>query len=668
MKCATHYHNTDIVRIKILLHFIRTALFLLTFLHSLAEASLVAEYRFDGCNWNGTQDEIIDSIDTHHATAINGTVPTAGKINNSADMKGNNYVELSNLLTLDTWSISLWIKFPFSTSEKTAQGGNYYYVLASVAGDGDLAYFAHEDGKTDIWWGVYNNDKTISENDFPDDLTGWHHVTFINDKSSTKLYIDGSYENEVNKYTTGNLKYIGTSSDDPDGQTIGALLDEIKFYDTALTSTQIQDIYDADLTGNNTDGTVRSIPICTLKTEYRFDSCAWDGTTNEIIDSSDNGTNGTAINGTNPAEGKINNASHFDGVDDYIDFGNVLNPNESPWSISVWFKAEKVDGENIIYNKESLYESGVRDGYFQYAWQPHWNWDGGNSFPVTENTWYHAVVTYDGNKQKVYKDGQLVYEREQSGDIGSNSQDFRIGNRTDYDNDFKGNIDELKIFNVALTPNQVLSIYDNENSAKNYDGNTREPIDCSMPTPVANYHLDACKYEQTFGEVLDSSGHNNHLTSNIGTDSISSGKVARAANFDGVDARMYGTWNQPFTKEVTLTAWINTSNPKGDDYARIIAFTNSAGEWQPGTAIAYDADGYIIRGWTANSSSRSNTVSYDLNANGYHDGNWHFLAFTYYQGISKLYVDGTKVDSDFKDIGTIQKGETISIGGRSNIQ
>ena len=107
-----------------------------------------------------------------------------------------------------------------------------------------------------------------------------------------------------------------------------------------------------------------------------------------------------------------------------------------------------------------MYEARVNNGYVRYAWYPHWNWDGGNDFPITANTWTHVTVTYDGNEQVLFKDGLQVYRRDQTGSIGSNSNKLLIGARgsnTPY-NFFGGMIDEVKIYDRALSFSEIQAI------------------------------------------------------------------------------------------------------------------------------------------------------------------------------------------------------------------
>jgi len=174
-------------------------------------------------------------------------------------------------------------------------------------------------------------------------------------------------------------------------------------------------------------------------------------------------TSNGAINVTN-ASFDSNAQLVFDGTNDTIFTADstFVNPGSSDFSIEVLFNCSNASvGEGIIYNKEDRYETAIHSGYFQYAWQPHWNWDGDSSFPVNSNTWYHAVVTYDKSYQRMYKNGVEVYNRAQSGDMGTNSVVLSMGARgvdgsggSGY-NFFPGQIPVVKVYKKALTANEV---------------------------------------------------------------------------------------------------------------------------------------------------------------------------------------------------------------------
>ena len=146
----------------------------------------------------------------------------------------------------------------------------------------------------------------------------------------------------------------------------------------------------------------------------------------------------------------------LDGALDHIDLGDVLNPGTSPWTVEIWFRCDRTDGWNILYNKENLYEAAVHDGFFRYAWQPHWTWEG-EGFAVLPGVWYHAAVVYDGQRQVVYRNGEQVFSRAQTGDLGSSTSKLLIGARGDTSpqGHFKGAIGEVRVWRRARTAAEI---------------------------------------------------------------------------------------------------------------------------------------------------------------------------------------------------------------------
>jgi len=296
--------------------------------------------------------------------------------------------------------------------------------------------------------------------------------------------------------------------------------------------------------------------------DYHFDECYWDGSVGEVIDASGNGYDGTAKNGvTTAAGGQVCRAGEFSiGSSQYVDLGNGFSPGNSSWSVSVWFKWDGSSGENIIYNKENLFEARVQGGYFQYAWQPHWYWDGGISFPVTAGQWIHAVVTYDGSFQRVYENGILVYERSQSGSLGSNSNKLLIGARgsNNPQHFFGGQIDEVLIYSEALTGGQISDIYTNQQAGRNQDGSARTCPVCEF-TAIGSYYLDECAWDGSSGEVVDASGNGHHGTAVNGVTTIDDGQVCRAGEFAD-DGYLALSGFPDITTDFTMTAWIKTTD------------------------------------------------------------------------------------------------------------
>lgn len=82
--------------------------------------------------------------------------------------------------------------------------------------------------------------------------------------------------------------------------------------------------------------------------------------------------------------------------------------------------------------------------------------------PISLNKWTHVVGTYDGAKLSLYLNGKLVNSFAVTGRINYNHGSLYIGGDTTNAN-FKGLIDEVCIYERALTAAEVLSNYQKAN-------------------------------------------------------------------------------------------------------------------------------------------------------------------------------------------------------------
>lgn len=204
-----------------------------------------------------------------------------------------------------------------------------------------------------------------------------------------------------------------------------------------------------------------------------------DATATSVVDSTTSGYTGNkrTTNAPLQIDGKIGKAQNF-GTSDYIDLGNILNVGTADWTVEVWFRRATVGAGNgnILYNKENLYETAAGGGVVTYAWQPHWSWDGGSTATVGLNTWQKSTVVYDHAKQYMYKNGSQVYNRVQTGNIGTNTARLQIGARGDtaHSSFFVGDIDEMRVSNVVRNAAWLAASYASDNDTLNTYGSEVE--------------------------------------------------------------------------------------------------------------------------------------------------------------------------------------------------
>lgn len=92
--------------------------------------------------------------------------------------------------------------------------------------------------------------------------------------------------------------------------------------------------------------------------------------------------------------------------------------------------------------------------------QQGWHGDGaGFGIPVfAKGEWHHIVGIVDGNKKFIYADGKLAKETDDhNGPMQANSTEHEIGKAND--GGFVGIIDEVVIYNRALSANEVKQLF-----------------------------------------------------------------------------------------------------------------------------------------------------------------------------------------------------------------
>ena len=76
---------------------------------------------------------------------------------------------------------------------------------------------------------------------------------------------------------------------------------------------------------------------------------------------------------------------------------------------------------------------------------------------LTEGTWTHLALTYDGAVLRLYVNGVEVSNQAATGDLLASADPLQIGGDSLYGQYFHGIIDEVRIYNVALTATEIQS-------------------------------------------------------------------------------------------------------------------------------------------------------------------------------------------------------------------
>ena len=479
------------------------------------DPDLVGLWHMDG-NWmdysgNGNNGVIADSPG-FTSDKIMGTL--AGKFDGISD--GVYVSDSTNKLAPSTLTVESWFKsddkFDAGASVMILYKGvydpypNMAYSLEVIKSTGKLH------GRSDTAGVSVTSSTSVADN-------AWHHAVFIVDNATNEaiLYLDGVLQGAqtftgVIKQTTEPLaigKYYANNDYDFSG-----LIDEVAIYKRALTAEEIEQSYNAGI------GRV----------------AVWH-TDNTWNDSSENQSNGTAYG--NPVFAASSRAgstvASLDGLDDYVSGdASKLPGGFAPRAISAWVKIGNGGRKQSILN----YGAATQGDFALYIDDMNKAALSSGSDVVAGTTsladgrWHFITAVYEGpstNLVKVYVDGLL----EGMGVITTPSTaagDYTIGRFLDGTGYFNGQLDELIVYDYAITEDDINKYY--------------------------NQDMGRVAYWKMENNWQDSSGNNKNLTASGAAFSADSKVWAGAAKFDGVDDYAdAGTWFNYQTFSIAM--WVN---------------------------------------------------------------------------------------------------------------
>ena len=186
-------------------------------------------------------------------------------------------------------------------------------------------------------------------------------------------------------------------------------------------------------------------------------------------------------NGATSVAGKVGQAFSFDGTDDYIEApGSGIPTGNSEYTVEFWVNPVNLSKQVAPapgggwYNS-FLFSRGLEatklaqhialktDGSLLVL---HWASDWDTGFKLTTLNWWHVGVTYDGTTEKAYVNGAWVFSKNLGG-LNVRPPNIKFGRHANYSRYFfNGLLDEISIYNRALTTTELKSIFNAGSSGK----------------------------------------------------------------------------------------------------------------------------------------------------------------------------------------------------------
>jgi hypothetical protein len=172
---------------------------------------------------------------------------------------------------------------------------------------------------------------------------------------------------------------------------------------------------------------------------------------------------GTIWGATWTSSGRYGKALMFNGSSNWVTVPDVPTLDlTTGMTLEAWVYPTTSSGVRDVLIKEGasvdIYNLYARNsvGLAElYAYTP----NGGNytaeGSTVAANTWTHLAGTYDGSMLRLYRNGVEVARQARSGPIATSGGVLRIGGNSLWGEFFRGRIDEVRIYNRALSPSEI---------------------------------------------------------------------------------------------------------------------------------------------------------------------------------------------------------------------
>ncbi|MEN9333638.1 MAG: hypothetical protein RLY35_818 [Bacteroidota bacterium] len=401
-------------------------------------------------------------------------------------------------------------------------------------------YFVYDLGPANAFWtSLYMHGSTTGYN-----TTSWYYLVLKKIGIQYFFYINGNLEHSSDNPSASAYNYdvnFRISGISPEYQIFNGLIDDLHLYNRALSAQEIQSLYnsqnptipnmgclDVAACNYNASATLDD-GSCTYPTQTYLNcdgTCIYDsdadGICNELEapalpsylptnglvgywpfngnanDESGNGNNGT-VNGatlTTDRNGNGNSAYNFDGNDWIGSISLPYGAYSSSLGISFWMKTNSIMTNSGVLGKWN--NSGPNNEEFAFVICEScggMNFCSKTSYQVCKSEfnneyrndfWHFYVGTWDGNVVKLYRDGIEIQSENFSGTISNFSQSLEFGRYTGGAGPelyYNGILDDIAIYNRAITPEEITALYTGT-SSNNGGGGTAGTPAASVPAGI----------------------------------------------------------------------------------------------------------------------------------------------------------------------------------------
>jgi hypothetical protein len=300
----------------------------------------------------------------------------------------------------------------------------------------------------------------------------WTHIATTYDGVTQRIFVNGvqaSSRPQAGAMTVGNQPLRIGGNQVFSGEFYNGLIDNVRVYNRALSATELGEEITA--AGGTATPPPPPPPPPPGAPPVAVLSLNFDEASGNAVDSA-SGLVGT-VSGAVRVAGLRGSALSFDGVNDSVTVPDAAALDlTSGMTLAAWVNMGARDGWETIILKENVdtysYALYAQDGGAVQGGSPE---PSGNvslagraetllgSAALAGGTWVHLASTYDGTTQRMFINGVEVSNRAVAGSIDVGGGALRIGGNDVWAGEyFQGLIDEVRIYNRALTAGEINTI------------------------------------------------------------------------------------------------------------------------------------------------------------------------------------------------------------------
>ncbi|HVV14835.1 MAG TPA: LamG domain-containing protein [Candidatus Paceibacterota bacterium] len=426
---------------------------------------LVGYWPLDGATTNWRTNKTTDVIAGTASSLVSmstSTSPSAGKVGQALKFAGG-YISASAAAPSTAYSVSAWIRYEGATPISAIKVAVSY---GSGSGGSTLWMGYASDGKLAI-----SNSSTDLKSSTVSNSTTWHHLVAAVGGGTMSAYMDGILVNTVSMSSrASNTLVMGDYTGLIGSFAFPGSIDDVRVYGRTLSATEVAQLYKLGGVGANIahSPSGAAAPISRgLIGYWTFDGSQTRWPTNTTQDSSGQGNTATMVSlgtTTAPVAGKIGQALHFNGNAQYVSASGSYPTGTNPRTLCAWAKSDDTTFEG---NADHVVNYGTAATGQAFGFMIHtgnqWRFYGhGVDFDTNvsvDTKWHYHCVTYDGATVIYYIDGINVASAART--LNTTAGNMTFAQRPDLgaSNEFNGSIDDVRVYNRALSAGEVYQLY-----------------------------------------------------------------------------------------------------------------------------------------------------------------------------------------------------------------